>query len=158
LRFFLTLLLANTWQIFAFLKLLVSPINLSMYVLDTNICIAILTGDPKPIARLKACHPEQIVVPTIVQAELFYGARKSQKVQANLQRLKHFLHPLTTQTFDRKAAEHYGQIQAELEREGRPIGPMDTLIAAIARSRDLVVVTRNQNEFIRVAGLQTEVW
>jgi tRNA(fMet)-specific endonuclease VapC len=66
--------------------------------------------------------------------------------------------PLETVAFDDRSAEHYGLIRADLEREGRPIGPNDLLIAATARARDLTLVTRNTDEFRRVVALRLENW
>lgn len=56
------------------------------------------------------------------------------------------------------AAEEYGQIRVDLERKGTPIGPLDTLIAAHARSRGLTLVTNNTREFFRVENLPVEDW
>jgi len=58
--------------------------------------------------------------------------------------------------FDSKAADHYGQIRAELEKQGTPIGPYDLMIAAHARAKGLILVTNNVREFERVAGLSAQ--
>jgi tRNA(fMet)-specific endonuclease VapC len=87
-----------------------------------------------------------------------FGARKSQRVEANLSGFERLLHPFESLPFDDNAAAHYGVIRADLERAGKPIGGNDMLIAGIARSRDLVLATRNIGEFARVAGLRVEAW
>ena len=69
-----------------------------------------------------------------------------------------FLSAITVLDFDGEAAEVYGQIRAELERKGTPIGPMDLLIAGHARSQGLILVTNNTREFARVTGLRIEDW
>ena len=61
-------------------------------------------------------------------------------------------------SFDDCAAEEYGQIRVDLERKGTPISPLDTLIAAHARSRGLTLVTNNTCEFFRVENLPVEDW
>ena len=94
----------------------------------------------------------------MVKAELLYGARRSQRVKANLQLLKAFFAPLQSLSFDDDCAEHYGQIHADLLAQGNPIGPNDTLIAAIARANNATLVTHNTGEFSRVAGLRMEDW
>lgn len=129
-----------------------------MYLLDTNVCIALLKGDPVAAGHLSRCDPAEICVSTIVRAELSYGARQSAQVTRNLTVLAAFLAPLRSVTFDEAAAEEYGLIRASLERAGQPIGPNGLLIAAIARAHDFTVVTRNFREFSRVAGLRVAVW
>lgn len=129
-----------------------------MYTLDANICIALLKGSRALVARLKAEHPRNIAVCSVVRAELYFGARKSARVQENLRVLDAFLKPLAEQTFNQAAAERYGILRAQLEAEGRPIGPNDMLIAAIACANDSVLVTRNVREFRRIPGLRIESW
>ena len=72
--------------------------------------------------------------------------------------VERFLEPFTSLPFDDLAAEHYAQIRHALERVGQRIGAHDLEIAAIARARDLVLVTHNVSEFARVPGLQWEDW
>lgn len=90
----------------------------------------------------------------VSKAELYYGARKSEKVEHNLGVLRRFFKPFRSLAFDDRAAEEYGIIRTDLERAGTPIGPNDLLIAAMARSRDLTLVSYNWREFSRVAGLR----
>jgi tRNA(fMet)-specific endonuclease VapC len=128
-------------------------------LLDTNICIAFLTGrDPKVTKRLTSLEREDVVLCSVVKAELIYGARASERVAANLQRLERFFAPLASLPFGDEAAESYGVIRAQLRREGRPIGGNDLMIAAIAFANDATLVTRNDAEFRRVGGLRVEVW
>ena len=94
----------------------------------------------------------------MVKAELLYGARHSQKVEANLQRLKQFFAPLSSLSFDDRSAEEYAQIRADLTRQGKLIGPNDLMIAAIARAHDAILVTNNTAEFQRVANLRLVDW
>lgn len=130
-----------------------------MYLLDTNACIGVLTGrKPSVVARMQKRNPREIFLCTVVKAELYYGARKSAKTSENLALLHDFFAPLQCLPFDDLAAEHYGFIRADLAREGALIGPNDLLIAAIARSRDLCLVTHNSAEFSRVLGLRIEDW
>jgi tRNA(fMet)-specific endonuclease VapC len=79
-------------------------------------------------------------------------------VEQNLERLREFFSPFDSLPFDDDAAERYGVIRAQLRREGNPIGANDMLIAAIALTADVAVVTRNRQEFRRVAGLRVETW
>jgi tRNA(fMet)-specific endonuclease VapC len=129
------------------------------YLLDTNVCIAYLNGeDPALRDRLLACLPSEVALCSVVKAELLYGARNSERVEENLERLERFFAPIDSLAFDDAAAEWYGIIRAQLRREGKLIGSNDMMIAAIARAADATLVTRNQDEFRRVAGLKLTSW
>jgi tRNA(fMet)-specific endonuclease VapC len=129
-----------------------------VYSLDTNICIGLLKGEPELKERLADLSQPQLKVCSVVRAELYFGARKSSRIEQNMIGHRRFLETFETLAFDDVAAEFYGTIRADLERAGTPIGNNDMLIAAIARANNCIMVTRNQREFVRVAGLQVEVW
>jgi len=130
-----------------------------MYLLDTKACIRILNGSSKPLVeRLRRHDPSEIRMSAVVKAELYYGARRSRRVAENLEVLRRLFQPFVSLPFDDLCAEHYGVIRGQLEREGRPIGPNNLLIAATAVAHDLVLVTNNSGEFSRVAGLAVEDW
>jgi len=130
-----------------------------IYLLDTNVCIHLLNEkNPLILQHFKQYSPADIALCSVVKAELLYGARRSRRVEANLQLLKAFFAPLQSLAFDDECAEHYGQIHADLLTQGKPIGPNDTLIAAIARANDATLITHNFSEFSRVAGLRIEDW
>ncbi len=129
------------------------------WMLDTNACIRYLNGrSPKLRARLNAVKPAQLCVCSIVKAELFFGAAVSNDPATTLAHQRLFLLPLPSLSFDDAAAESYAEIRADLTRRGQPIGPNDTLIAAICRANHVTLVTHNVGEFSRVAGLQFEDW
>lgn len=130
-----------------------------IYLLDTNVCIHLLNErHPAVLKRFRKHIPVDIALCSVVKAELLYGARRSQRSETNLQLLKAFFAPLRSLPFDDECAEHYGQIHADLLNQGKPIGPNDTLIAAIARAHDATLITHNTAEFGRVAGLHMEDW
>lgn len=130
-----------------------------MFLLDTNACIRILNNtSPSVVAQLARHSPSEILLSSIVKAELLFGARKSARVEQNLDLLARFFAPFATAPFDDACAEHYGTIRSDLERSGRPIGPNDMLIAATARARDAVLVTANVAEFRRIVGLRLANW
>ena len=129
------------------------------YSLDANTCIALLNSASKAVmTRFAGCQPADIVVCSVVRAELLYGARRSARVESNLKRLEHFLEPLQSAAFDDQCAHYYGLIRADLAAQGKPVGANDLLIAAIARAHDLILVTHNTREFSRVVGLRIEDW
>lgn len=130
-----------------------------MYLLDTNTCIHIINRSSGVVAqRYRQLEPSQICLCSVVKAELYYGARKSQQCDANIERINFFSKPLKSLSFDDRCAEAYGEIKAILASQGRIIGPNDLLIAAIARTYDAVLVTNNTREFARVTALRLEDW
>ena len=130
-----------------------------MYLLDTNTCIQFMNGTSLAVKQQIQKHsPSEIAVCSVVKAELLFGARKSQRVEANLQRLKSFFAPLPSLAFDDRSADEYAQIRADLTRQGKLIGPNDLLIAATARAYDAALVTNNTKEFQRVANLRLADW
>jgi tRNA(fMet)-specific endonuclease VapC len=94
----------------------------------------------------------------ITEAELRTGAAKSASQAKSLRLIENFLQPITTIDFTSDDAIAYATVRAKLERAGMPIGPLDTLIAAQALARRLTVVSNNEREFRRVAGLTVENW
>ena len=131
------------------------------YMLDTNILVYVLNAQPRHEAvldRLDRVEPQDIAVSSITLAELSYGIEKSQRRDANRRALHRVLHALNVLPFDAKAAETYGAMRAAIEAAGKPIGPLDTLIAAHAFALGLTLVTSNLREFSRVRGLRVEDW
>ncbi len=130
-----------------------------MFLLDTNVCINFLNGTSQSVEHhFRTSSPSEIAVCSIVKAELLFGARNSNRVDANLQALRLFFAPLQSLPFDDQCADEYGLIRADLTAQGNLIGPNDMLIAAIARAHDAVLVTHNTREFIRISGLILEDW
>lgn len=130
-----------------------------MFLLDTNVCIHLLNNaDSRIRLEFQKRSPSEIALCSVVKAELLYGAYRSQRVDANLQHLKTFFQPLPSLPFDDRCIEHYALIRADLSSQGRPIGPNDLMIAAIARSNDATLVTGHTGEFGRVSGLATVDW
>ena len=129
------------------------------YLLDTNICIYIIRNKPSVVLKKVASkQPGQIAISTITVAELEYGIARSQYPDRNRVALLEFLLPFTILDFDQAASAEYGHIRSLLESMGKPIGPMDLLLAAQARAHGLVLVTNNEKEFRRVEGLRVENW
>ena len=129
-----------------------------MILLDTNICIHIINARPKSVLeRFRQYRMGEIGICSVVAAELAYGVAKSGSSR-NREALELFLAPLLILPFDEQAVWTYGDLRAELERQGTPIGSLDTMIAAHALSQQAVLVTNNTREFTRVPGLQLENW
>jgi tRNA(fMet)-specific endonuclease VapC len=129
------------------------------YLLDTNICIYIIKKRPHVVLeRLRKISFDRVAISTITVAELEFGVRKSLLPDKNQAALNEFLIPFSVLDFGHAATIQYGIIRNELEKNGMPIGPLDTLIAAHAKSLNLTLVTNNEKEFSRVKGLQLENW
>lgn len=129
------------------------------YLLDTNACIHLLrNSNAQVLKKYKFAGAASVALCSIVKAELYYGADKSLHKSANRAAIDLFCSPLVSLPFDDPAAESYGQIRAQLELRGTPIGPNDLMIAAIALANKLILVTHNTREFSRVANLQIEDW
>ena len=129
------------------------------YILDTNICIYIMNKRPQGVIQKFKQHDLGIIgVSTITVSELHYGISKSKKRILNAQRVQEFLIPLEIIPYDEKAAAVYGDFRCQVEERGKPIGPLDILIAAHALSRDLILITNNEEEFRRINRLKVENW
>jgi tRNA(fMet)-specific endonuclease VapC len=129
------------------------------YLLDTNVCIVYLKGRNLNLKlRLDAVPIEEIVVCSIVKAELCYGAMKSANPERNFALQQTFLNQFVSLPFDDLAATTFGTVRAQLEVRGMPIGAYDLQIAAIALANNLTLVTHNTREFERVDGLQIKDW
>jgi tRNA(fMet)-specific endonuclease VapC len=129
------------------------------YLLDTNICIYIIKRKPESVLqRLRALPLGEIGLSSLTVAELDYGARKSANPEKNLAALHQFLLAFEIFAFGYDASSEYGKIRSSLEKQGLPIGPLDTLIAAHAKSLRYTLVTNNEREFRRVENLEVENW
>lgn len=129
------------------------------YMLDTNICIYSIKHKPEQVfLRLQEHEPEDICISSVTYAELVHGVEKSQAIEKNRLALALLLANIEILNFDANAAESYGKIRADLEKQGTPIGPLDMMIAGHAKSLGYTVVTNNTKEFNRVPGLKLENW
>ena len=129
------------------------------YMLDTDTCVCLIRKKaPQVLGKFEKLSFGDVGVSAITVAELQHGVQKSHRPAQNRQALAQFLAPLIIADFDNAASEQYGVIRAALERQGTPIGLLDTLIAAHALSLGVTMVTTNEREFSRVLELQVENW
>lgn len=130
-----------------------------MKMLDTNICIYTIKQKPvEVLERFKQEMPNGLCISAITLAELKHGVEKSARPERNEIALAQLMAALTVIPFDDMAAVEYGKICADLQKQGKPIGMMDMLIAASAVSNGMTLVTNNTREFERVSGLSLENW
>ena len=130
-----------------------------IYLFDTNHAIALLNGDSRLAPHLSAAQTanDTFVITTTVLGELYYGARASQQVEANLSKLVEFVTQLIVYNFDSAAAREFRKVKAEQRAKGKPIPTADAQIAAIARLHRLMVLT-NDAHFQHIDGLKVENW
>lgn len=128
-------------------------------MIETNACIDVIRRRSRSLVERIRAHPvDDVVISAITLSELQHGIFNSENPEQNRVALLEFLVPFTVLAYEDTAARAYGEIRAHLEKQGTPIGPMDLLIAAHARSRGLILVTNNEQEFRRVPGLAIENW
>lgn len=128
------------------------------YMLDTNICIYVIKRRPLEVLQTFNQYTGLMCISAITYAELCHGVEKSARPEQNRQAVEDFCSRLQILPYGEKAAQHYGEIRAELEQLGIPIGVNDLHISAHARSESLTLVTNNLREFARVAGLRLVNW
>lgn len=130
-----------------------------MYLIDTNICIYLITKRSESVRkRIEEEKPYQVAISAISVAELEYGVAKSRHIEQNRTALRNFLSAFEIIPFDDRDAEQFGIIRALLEKQGQPIGAYDLEIASQGLARNMAVVTNNEKEFRRVPGLMVENW
>ena len=129
------------------------------YVLDTDCCVELLRGRaPRAVARLSEIGLDRAHISTITVGELLAGAARSSDAPKNAARVVRFCASLQIAPFDDRAAASYAMARERLAAKGKPIGPLDTLIAGHAMALDATLVTGNTREFGRVEGLSIENW
>ncbi len=128
------------------------------YMLDTNIAIYVIKRRPPEALVTFNQHAGQLCISSITLAELMHGVEKSARPHHNLLQVEDFVSRLTVLEYGNKAAAHYGDIRATLERKGTSIGVNDLHIAGHARCAGLTLVTNNLQEFERVEGLRLDNW
>lgn len=129
------------------------------YLLDTNICIYIAKHNPPAVRARFARHAAaELAMSVVTLGELRFGAEKSQARERALAAISQLTSVIQVAALPESAGEHYGQIRAELQRLGQPIGNNDLWLSAHARAEGWILVTNNEREFLRVGGLQVENW
>jgi tRNA(fMet)-specific endonuclease VapC len=128
------------------------------YMLDTNIVIYVIKRRPIEVLEIFNNHAGQMSISSITVAELLHGVEKSEMPDHNLLQVEDFVSRLEVLPYGEKAAAHYGDIRASLERKGTVIGANDLHIAGHARSEGLTLVTNNGREFERVEALRLANW
>jgi len=128
------------------------------FMLDTNMVIYTIKNKPTKVRETFKKHADQMCISSVTLMELIYGAERSSRPEENLKTIEGLAARLDVLPYEDEAAAHTGQIRSDLAKVGKPIGPYDNMIAGHARSRGLILVTNNENEFKRVSGLRSINW
>jgi len=128
------------------------------YLLDSDTCIKILRGRANVVRRVAALSPNDCAVSVITAYELYTGVEKCADPAKERPKVEQLLANVHLLAFDERAARMAATVRGDLERQGCPIGPYDTLIAAHALCFQLALATSNMQEFSRISGLQLENW
>ncbi len=128
------------------------------YMLDTSIVIYVIKRRPIEVLEVFNRHTGQMCISSITLAELLHGAEKSARPEHNLRQVEDFVSRLDVLEYGRKAAVHYGDIRADLEHKGTPVGVNDLHIAGHARGEGLTLVSNNLREFERIEALRLVNW
>jgi tRNA(fMet)-specific endonuclease VapC len=130
-----------------------------MYFLDTNTCIYFLNGKYESIKiKILTTSPNEIVIPSVVKAELLFGAYKSKKPKETIEKVEKFLEPFEIVPFDDMVTYTYAELRNKMEQSGELVGPNDLIIASIVKFHEGILVTNNVKEFKRIKGLKIEDW
>jgi tRNA(fMet)-specific endonuclease VapC len=129
-----------------------------MFVLDTNTVIYYFKGMGNVASRLLATPPRAVGISTITLFELEVGIATSRSGAKRRKQLDAFTTMVSILPFADREAHAAAAIRAALEKAGKPIGPLDTLIAGTASAHGATIVTRNVDEFARVRGLRIANW
>ena len=130
-----------------------------MIFLDTDACSLIIRGGSKRLdARVKTVPPREVCISAVTRAELLYGLARKPEATRLIALVQAFLSRVRSRAWSNEAAAHYAHIRAHLEARGEPIGNMDQMIAAHARSAAIPLVTGNARHFRRIPGLDVLDW
>lgn len=128
------------------------------YVLDTDILIYFLNGVPKITRKILELDTKELATTIITHSELHYGVNNSKKKKTNLAKVTQLLNQLTILHYDEDASVIFAQEKARLKKDGELIADMDLMIASIAISNKLKLITNNKKHFNRLKNLVIESW
>jgi tRNA(fMet)-specific endonuclease VapC len=128
------------------------------YLLDTNVCIYLLKQNAKIMDKIASLSSSDLAISCFNLTELLYGAYNSEYIDKNLERVRYIENTIEVLPFNRTAIERYATIKTGLKKQGKLIDDFDILIAAVALSHKLTLVTNNEKHFERIPDLKIENW
>jgi len=129
-----------------------------MYLIDTDILIYLMKGHDAVRMRFEQHARQPKAISLITYGELYYGALKSRRIEANLARVGHFCGQFPVLDVSRVTVETFAAIKTKLEHQGTPLDDFDLLIAATALETGFTLVTNNERHFLRIEGLEIDNW
>lgn len=128
------------------------------FLLDTDMCIYWLKGRQSVKDKLLSAGWDQVAISAITQAELYYGAYNSNRIEQNLKRADDFINQLPLLALREATLKRFGELKAQLRQSGQPLPDFDLLIASVALVENRVLVTNNTRHYQRIPDLQLENW
>ncbi|MGA2080232.1 MAG: type II toxin-antitoxin system VapC family toxin [Holophaga sp.] len=128
------------------------------FLLDTNFCIHFIRGKVWARLALSKVQVPDVAVSAVTVGELYEGAHRSNQTGKEIKKADTFLAPIEVIAFGREEAKEWGLIEANLRKQGKPIEAEDSIIAATAIKRGLILVTGNTKHFDRIEGLKLVDW
>lgn len=128
------------------------------YILDTDICIYWLKGRQSVKEKMLTIDASEIVISVITVAELYFGAYNSSKINQNIAIAEKFIQSLSIIGLSNDSLRKFGEIKADLRQRGTPVADFDLLIASIALTEDLILVSNNTRHYSRINNLKLENW
>jgi tRNA(fMet)-specific endonuclease VapC len=129
-----------------------------MYLLDTDTLIYALKGVPEVRKNLEAHRSDRLAVSVVTLMELYYGAHKSQRREANLAKVRAIEEAFEVVPLGSECVATFGLLKAQLERQGTPLDDFDLMLAAVSLAHNLTLVSNNLRHFRRIEGLALENW
>lgn len=129
-----------------------------MFLLDTDTIIYSLKGNDRVVRNLENHQHDPLKISVISLMELYYGAYKSEKINANLAKVRRIENVFDAISVDFFISETFGMIKSDLESQGTPLDDFDLIIAATALAYNLILVTNNEKHFRRVEGINLDNW
>jgi tRNA(fMet)-specific endonuclease VapC len=129
-----------------------------LYLLDTNVCSAVIKRHSDADGKLAALDPADVCISAVTYSELRFGVAVAAPARRLEALVDEFLACVRCEPWDQLAADRHGTLRAHLRLTGRPIGQFDEMIAAHALALQAVVVTNNEKHFRQVPGLKVVNW
>jgi tRNA(fMet)-specific endonuclease VapC len=129
----------------------------AIYLLDTNTVSYLIKRHPVVTQRLLAVPMHTVFVSAITAGELAFGLAKRPEAKALKAAVGEFLRRVEVLPWDNAVAQTYGKLRAEQQRQGTPLAPLDTQIAAHALHAKAILVSSDQ-AFLQVTGLVVQDW
>ena len=129
-----------------------------MFLLDIDTIIYSLKGNEKIAENLKRHMNDPLSICVITLMELYYGAYKSQKVESNLAKIRALENAFDIIPIGTESIQVFGLIKSKLEKRGKPLDDFDIILASVALTHNLTLVTNNTRHFQRIEGLSLANW